>query len=346
MNELTCGKCGAKPREGAAFCHECGAAQSLTQQGASEAAIRGGSGRTWVWWACGAGLLILVAIVATTVIVRRPTSVSHPSTQSQSQVPTLALAATSDPATIAAAVDQSSAVSSGAITTPQPGSKDRAAMMNAIRAYAKSPSLVFIVEKLYVQGDAALAQVHPTKQTDDGKFGDKWCGLRREPGGSWKCHDATDPFEENLSVREAATWWPWASRELIARFLGLSVDGSVASAVRSTGQASRTGTLRRLQDLSSADMKVGAEFLLQPKLMGSVTDAKSYNARQLIGNMEKLRDGTYVYISSNAIAEADYSDGDTLILRINVATHEAAPSEFGGGGHWSLETMILGVQRH
>lgn len=89
-------------------------------------------------------------------------------------------------------------------------------MMDAIRAYAENDDLIFVVDALYVHNDGAVADVHPTPETDDGLFGRKWISFRRDED-FWFADDGVNAEESNIAVARDR-WSTWASEELLDEF--------------------------------------------------------------------------------------------------------------------------------
>jgi hypothetical protein len=232
--------------------------------------------------------------------------------------------------------DSSLGTSSLPITTPERGSAERTAIMDAIRAHVKNSKLVFIVEYLYVQGDGALTEVRPTASTDDGQFGTKWCGLQRDSAGKWGVVDVMTPADAPLA--NAMEWWPWASKELVAKFMGLEQTSSATDSSAQTEHSDYSGTSARgLDGLNVEDLKAGVEFTFVPKLVTAAAYSNGQKGAMLSMASGRLKDGTLVWIDSDEVAAEELSAGQAVVLRV-------VSVEQTGSGILKVTTRVEGVQ--
>jgi hypothetical protein len=92
------------------------------------------------------------------------------------------------------------------ITTPEKGSPVRSMIMDAIRTDYGDDDLIFMVVRLRVMEDVAIAEVYPSPKTDDGEFGHRVYFLQDQSDG-WTAAfsaDADDIDNEGVFGRSSS----------------------------------------------------------------------------------------------------------------------------------------------
>jgi hypothetical protein len=266
----------------------------------------------------GTALAAVVLIAAGVLMVRgaaepKPNTVAE-LTSNEATVTTRATEPTVVPAAEVAPMNEP-------ITTPQKGTDERKALMDAIRRHADNEDLVFIVDALVVQGDYALADVHPTPETDNGSFGRMWVALMRD-GNGWRVEESIEPSEPD--VDGALERWTWASRDLVERFFGASLANESATSAGS--DSSRPDGLPTVESLTWTDLTPGFEFVIDDaEFTGGVAVDDNGGVRPVsyLDATRTLKDGTYAMFSTpKGWLEGDLQKADVVVRAVSRGSKE------------------------
>lgn len=197
---MKCPQCGSAAQPNAQFCSSCGG--KLPESPTGNGGLRQVSTRRLL---LSVAVVLGMAGIAAVIALNLTRPPAHPPSNTASATPEV----TATPV---------AADSPEPITTPEQGSSERKAMMDAIRKYSDNELLIFVVKRLFAQSSTALAEVHPTTESDDGVFGRQLVLLLKDADG-WRVDDSANADQTNESD-VARRWAASVSPELLQAFFG------------------------------------------------------------------------------------------------------------------------------